>query len=130
MARQYLNPETLSSTNGRYTQVIKSGNMVFISGQIATDAAGKVVGENDVKMQARQVYKNLEAALKSVGGSLTDVVKTTTYLTKHENFAVWSPIRAEIWPANPPTSTLLIVSALAAPAFLIEVEAIAIIGDR
>ncbi len=130
MVRQYLNPETLSSTSGRYTQVVKSGNMVFIAGQIASDPTGKVVGENDVKAQARQVYKNLEAALKSVGGSLSDVVKTTTYLTKAENFPIWSPIRAEIWPSNPPTSRLLIVSALAAPAFLIEVEAIAIIGDR
>lgn len=130
MARQYLNPETLSSTSGRYTQVVKSGNMIFVAGQVSSDAAGKVVGENDVKAQARQVYKNLEAALKSVGGSLSDVVKTTTYLTRAENFPVWSPVRAEIWPANPPTSTLVIVSALASPAFLIEVETIAIIGDR
>lgn len=83
-----------------------------------------------MKAQAMQVYKNLEAALKSAGGSLADVVKTTTYLTKAENFAIWSPIRAEIWKSNPPTSTLIIVSALAAPAFLIEVEAMAIIGDR
>ncbi len=130
MARQYLNPNTLSPTRGRYTQVIKSGNMIFVAGQVSSDAAGKVVGENDVKAQARQVYKNLEAALKSVGGSFSDVVKTTTYLTKQENFQVWSPIRAEIWPTNPPTSTLLIVSGLATPAYLIEVEAIAIIGDR
>lgn len=130
MARQYLNPDTLSPTRGRYTQVIKSGNMIFVAGQVSSDAAGKVVGENDVKAQARQVYKNLEAALKSVGGSFSDVVKTTTYLTKQENFQVWSPIRAEIWPTNPPTSTLLIVSGLATPAYLIEVEAIAIIGDR
>ncbi len=130
MARQYINPETLSSTSGRYTQVIKSGNMVFIAGQVSTDAAGKVIGEGDVKAQARQVYKNLEAALKSVGGSLADVVKTTTYLTKAENFPIWSPIRAEIWTSTPPTSTLIIVSGLALPAFLIEVEAIAILGDR
>src|SRR5262249_27853328 len=106
MARQYINPETLSSTGGRYTQVVKSGNMVFVAGQVSTDSAGKTIGEGDVKAQARQVYKNLEAALKSVGGSLSDVIKTTTYLTKAENFPIWSPIRAEIWPSNPPTSTL------------------------
>ena len=130
MARTYINPGTISSPGGRYTHVVRSGNMLFISGQVSVDAAGNVVGAGDIEAQARQVYKNLEFALKAAGGSLSDIVKVTTYLTTRDSAAGIGKVRQEVWKNDPPASTLLIISGLANPAFLIEIDAIAVLSDR
>ncbi len=130
MPRTYLNPSTLASSTVRYSHVGRSGNTLYISGQVAADQAGNLVGANDIEAQSRQVYRNLEAALASAGGGLADIGKTTSYLTSRDSFQTWSKVRQEIWKGNPPASTLLIVAGLANPGYMVEVDAIAVLGDR
>lgn len=128
MAKQYINPETLSKT-GRSTQIVKIGSAIYISGQISSDESGKLIGEGDPEAQARQIYKNINHALTAVGGTMSDIVKTTIYVTNRDYFQAVGKVRQEIWKEKPPANTALVVSGLVNPAYLIEVEAIAVIEN-
>src|SRR3954462_6268413 len=83
---KFINPPGLTKPAG-YTHVVVApdGRTVYLAGQVAFDSTGQVVGKGDFKAQAEQVYQNLRRALASVGGSLGDVVKTTTYITDVNN---------------------------------------------
>lgn len=124
MPKQFISPEGLAKTKG-YSQVVKAGNLVFIAGQISMDKDGQLVGKDNVYEQAVQVYENLATALASVGGSKDDLVATTTYLVNAEHIPAVRKAREEFYGPNPPTSTMLLVSGLVSPDFLIEVESIA-----
>lgn len=125
--RSYLAPAGMPRPAG-YTQVVKVDKTVYIAGQVSVDTEGNVVGAGDPEAQVRQVWRNLEAAVQSVGGTLNDIVKTTTYVTSPEVGSAVRTVREELYRnANPPTSTLLIISALAAPAYVVEIEAIAVV---
>jgi enamine deaminase RidA (YjgF/YER057c/UK114 family) len=127
---RYINPSSLVKPTG-YTHVViaPDGRTVYIAGQVAFDSAGKVVGEGDFAAQAEQVYRNLERALQSVGGSMADLVKTTTFVTDIKHVSSLRDVRARRLSKNqPPANTLLEVSSLARPEFLIEIEAVAVLG--
>jgi 2-iminobutanoate/2-iminopropanoate deaminase len=124
-----INPPGLSKpAPGTYTHIVKSGKMLFIAGQTGTNAEGKVVGPG-MKAQVEQVYTNLLTALKSQGADLSQVVKTTTYVTSITEFR--SPevaaVRAKYVGANPPANTLVQIQQLADPAFKVEIEATAVL---
>jgi 2-iminobutanoate/2-iminopropanoate deaminase len=102
------------------------GNTIYVSGQIAYDSNGKLVGEGDMKAQTRQVFDNIKSILKSAGSGLKDIVKINTYITDGSKFMDMLAVRSEIFGNDPPASTAVVVAALAFPALLIEVEAIAI----
>lgn len=102
------------------------GNTIYVSGQIAYDPDGKLVGEGDMKAQTRQVFENIQRVLESAGSGLEDIVKITTYITDGSKFMDMLAVRSEIFGNDPPASTAVVVAALAFPALLIEVEAIAI----
>jgi reactive intermediate/imine deaminase len=124
------NPPTLSKPTG-YTHVVEvpgPAKMVFIAGQIALDKDGKVVGEGDMKAQAEQVFKNLQAALTSAGATFKDVVKMNTYMTDLSQLQVVRDVRARYFGDVAPASTLVQVVHLARPEFLIEVEVIAVVA--
>lgn len=70
---------------GRYAHVVSSGNLVWVAGQTARDASGTVVGPNDPLVQARQVYANLLTAIEAVGGTFSNYVKLTIFLTSEED---------------------------------------------
>ena len=126
MSIQHVNPGTLSKPTG-YSHVIKDGNTVYIAGQVARDRNGKTVGLGDAKAQAEQVFNNLEAALASVGGNLSDIVKANVFMTHREDIPAYREARAKyLSNDNPPVSTLILCSGLADPDFRIEIEAIAI----
>ncbi len=125
--QEYFSPETLPPTRG-YSQVVKVGSTVYIAGQVGITVDGNVVSQDDATAQARQIWRNLEAAVKSAGGALENIVKTTTYVTDIGHSAAARQVRAELFPTNPPTSTLLVVSQLASPDYLMEIEAIAVVG--
>ena len=125
--KTYLNPDTMSQPRG-FTNVVKVGNTAYIAGQVSVSRDGSVVGKGDPEAQARQIWHNLEAAVKSIGGTLNDIVKTTTYVTNINYAAAVRKVREERFPSNPPTSTLLVVAGLANPDFMIEIEAIAVVG--
>ncbi len=124
--QEYFSPETLPPTRG-YSQVVKVGNTVYIAGQVGITIDGNVVSKGDAEAQSRQIWQNLEAAVKSAGGVLENIVKTTTYVTDITHSAAARQVRAELFPTNPPTSTLLVVSQLASPDYLMEIEAIAVV---
>lgn len=115
-----------------YTPVVRAvgGATVYISGQISVDVDGRVVGAGDFAEQARQVFENLRLALASVGADFSDVVKMTTYIVDYipEHRDVLGTIRDELLEGALPASTLIGVQALAAPEYLIEIEAIAVVG--
>jgi len=99
---------------------------IYLAGQVPRDRDGNNVGKGDMRAQIRQVGQNLKAALAAAGATLADVVKTTTYVTDVDEFFRHSDVRAEIFGKEPPTSTTLVVKALAHPDFMVEIEAIAV----
>jgi reactive intermediate/imine deaminase len=107
-------------------QARQIGDTIYVSGQIAYDANGKVVGEGDMRAQTRQVFANIRSVLESAGSSLKDIVKINTYITDGSKFMEMLSARSEIFGDDPPASTAVVVAGLAFPALLIEVEAIAI----
>jgi 2-iminobutanoate/2-iminopropanoate deaminase len=123
------NPVGLSKpAPGTYTQIVKAGKLVFIAGQTATNAEGKVSGPG-MKEQVDQVFTNLLTALKSQGADFSHVVKMTTYVTSIAEFR--SPevaaVRARHVGSNPPANTLVQIQQLADPAYKVEIEAIAVL---
>lgn len=126
-----LQPEGLFASP-TYTHVVTAhaGRTVYLSGQVSAGPDGKVVGPGDLGAQTTQVMRNIETALKSVGATFADVVKITTYVVNYqpEHRAIVGAARGAFFPAGePPASTLVGVSALAAPDYLVEIEAIAVI---
>lgn len=112
-----------------YTHVVVSERRrtVYVSGQVAADSAGNVVGVGDYIAQTEQAYENLRVALAAAGATFADVTKMTVYvvgLTPPVRASI-GPVRAKFFTTAPPASTLVGVSALADPGWLIEVEAIA-----
>ena len=124
MAIERVQPEGLHRPSG-YTHVVRFGNLAFVAGQVAVDTSGGVVGVGDVEAQVAQVYENIKIALASVGADLSSLVKTTTYLTRAEDIEGARRARARLISTDLPTSTLLIITRLAHPDMLVEVEAIA-----
>jgi enamine deaminase RidA (YjgF/YER057c/UK114 family) len=131
MAIERINPAGINTPVG-YTHVVKAtgGTTVYISGQVAADAGGNVVGAGDLAAQTRQVLTNLKTALAAAGGGFGDVVKMTTFIVNYtpEMRAAYRTVRGEFVTGDLPASTLVGVQALAAPDYLIEIEAIAVIG--
>jgi 2-iminobutanoate/2-iminopropanoate deaminase len=110
---------------GPYSQAIKSGNMIFVSGQVAVNpATGELTG--DIKTQTRQVLENLTAVLTVAGVTTAEVVKTGVFLKNLDDFAAMNAIYAEYFPQDPPARSTLEVSRIPRGS-LIEIEAIAII---
>lgn len=108
-----------------YTDAVRFGNLLFISGMVGVDAEGRVIGKGDVVAQARATFSNLERILEAEGASFADVLKVTVYLRNVEDRARINPVRAEFFGDARPASTLVEVSKLVAPELLIEVEAVA-----
>ena len=128
MTTRFINPETLSKANG-YTHVVETrgGRTVYISGQIAIDSQGNIVGINDFEAQTRQVFQNVKNALEAVGMTFDQVVKLGVYVTDISNVVPLRQVRDEfVNTSEPPASTLVQVAALVRPELLVEIEAIAV----
>ena len=126
------NPPTLSKPTG-YTHVVEvtgPAKTVYISGQIALDKEGTVVGAGDMKAQAEQVFRNLQAALEAAGAKFSDVVKMNTYITDMDKAPAVREVRARYFGETAPASTLVQVVHLARPEFLLEIEVIAVVASR
>lgn len=130
MAKKVIQPKTLNDPRPRYSQgilVTKPGTLLFIAGQTASDKDGNVVGTGDIEAQAHQVFKNLGAVLKEAGGSLDNLVMTTTYITDRKYREGYNRVRTQYYKKISPTSTLVIVSGLAHPDYLIEIAGVAVL---
>jgi len=125
--REEYRVEGLPEPFSHYTDAVRAGNLLFVSGCVALDGEGQLVGEGDVVAQARQVFENIGLCLSAAGASFSDVVKVTTFLTDIADRGRINPVRQEFFGNALPASTLVEVSALVLPEFLIEVEAVAIV---
>jgi 2-iminobutanoate/2-iminopropanoate deaminase len=105
----------------------EGGQLLYISGQVARDTSGNVVGAGDMRTQARQVFENLRQVLQAAGGDFKDLMKITTYITNIANFPAVAEVRSEVFGGELPASTLIVVKSLFHPDFLIEVEGVAAI---
>jgi enamine deaminase RidA (YjgF/YER057c/UK114 family) len=108
-----------------YSHYSRQGDTVYVAGQIALDPRGELVGRGDIEAQTRQVYVNLRLVLEHVGLSLHDIVKTTVLLTDAQHIETFRTVRSEVMGDHLPSSTLLVVTGLALPDLLVEIEAIA-----
>lgn len=109
---------------GPYSQAVLLGDYVFCSGQVALDPqSGQLLG-GDIAAQTRRALFNLQAVLEFAGSSLTQVVKTTVYLTSLENFSAMNAVYAEFFSTDPPARTTVQVAGLPLGA-LVEIEAVA-----
>lgn len=115
-------PEPIS----HYTDAVRVGDLLFVSGCVPVDGDGKLVGGDDVVAQARQVFANIGAVLAAAGARFEDVAKVTVYLTDVDDRPAINPVRQEAFGAARPASTLVEVSRLAVPGARVEVDAIAV----
>jgi enamine deaminase RidA (YjgF/YER057c/UK114 family) len=118
-------PEAKPVANYKMATRRESGQLLYVSGQVAWDTNGNIVGKGDVRTQARQVFQNLRQVLQVAGGDLKDLMKITTYITKIEDFPAVAEARNEVFQGELPASTLIVVKSLFHPDFLLEVEGIA-----
>jgi reactive intermediate/imine deaminase len=127
MTRREIRVAELAEPISHYTDAVQAGDLLFVSGCIAVDGAGRLVGGDDVVAQTRQVFANLEAVLAAAGASLRDVVKVTVFLIDVADRAAVNEVRTERFGATRPASTLVEVSNLAVAGARIEIEAVALV---
>ena len=112
-----------------YTDVVRAGSLVFVSGCVAVDGEGRLVGGRDVVAQARQVHENLERCLASAGATFADVCKVTVFLRNVADREKVNTVRKEYFGASRPASTLVEVSRLVHDDYLLEIEATAVLSS-
>ena len=109
--------------------VVSEGRQVLLSGQVAWDDRRHVVGVGDMRLQAQQTFRNIQASLAAVGGEMDDVVSIVTYVTTPDGLADIHAVRTAFFSPPYPVSTLVQVAALVHPDLLIEVTAAAIVPE-
>jgi 2-iminobutanoate/2-iminopropanoate deaminase len=127
------NPDTVAAPIGSYSQSVRvetaDATWIYVSGQIAIDVGGNLVGPGDVRAQTRQVFENLKAILVANGATFADVVKIGTYLTTLGDLAGMREVRGEYLTSEPPASTAVQVVALVVPEAVIEVDVVAVVAS-
>ena len=130
---QGINPNGVWGPRGRgfnMAVVQHPGHMVHLTGQVAWDENEQIVGKGDIAVQTRQCFINIQEILKSLGGTMKDVVSLTTYFTDRAQLSVIQKVRAEIFHGGTaPVSTSVMVAALGHEDFLVELTPIAVIPD-
>ena len=125
------NPDGVAKPVGNYSHAVRvetdDATWIYISGQIANDLEGSLVGPGDLRAQTRQVFENLMAILNANGATFADVVKIGTYLTTLDDLAVMREVRSEYLTSEPPASTAVQVVALVVPDALIEIDLVAVV---
>ncbi|OLE30962.1 MAG: enamine deaminase RidA [Actinobacteria bacterium 13_1_20CM_3_68_10] len=117
-------PEPIS----HYTDAVRAGDLLFVSGCVPVDSEGKLVGGGDVVAQTRQALENVGRVLEAAGMTFADVAKVTVYLTDIDDRPRINPVRREFFGEIRPASTLVEVSRLAIPGAKVEIEAVAVVS--
>ena len=122
---KHINPGPIHAPTG-YTHVVEvqPGRVAYISGQVAIDAAGQLVGQSDIVAQTRQVLENIKAALTALGADFSSVIKLNYFAVDVARLAEIRAVRDEYLTSPPPASTFVVVKGLVRPELLIEIEAI------
>jgi enamine deaminase RidA (YjgF/YER057c/UK114 family) len=129
MKQQRIDPGWAWTKKFNLSAGVKFGDTVQLSGLVAFDSAGNIVGAGDVYAQSKQIFANIKEALASAGAEMRDVVTITTYLTDISRYGAFGKARNEAFPNGVPSSTAVSVPALIMPELLVEVTAIAVIGS-
>lgn len=122
--REEFRIEGLNEPISHYTDAVRFGNLLFISGVAPLDEAGKLVGDGDVVAQTRQVFLNLEKVLRVAHADFADVLKVTVFLTDVDDRTRINAVRQQYFGKAKPASTLIGVKELAVPGMKIEIEAV------
>ena len=125
--REEIRVSGLAEPISHFTDAVRAGNLLFVSGFVPVDGEGRLVGGDDVVAQVRQVFANLGAVLAAAGATFADVVKVTVYLTDIADRARINPVRQEVFGDARPASTLVEVSALVVPGAKVEIDAVALV---
>jgi enamine deaminase RidA (YjgF/YER057c/UK114 family) len=112
-----------------YSRAVKVGNLVEVTGTVASGDDGKVVGENDAYSQTRYIYEKIESVLKRAGASMKDVVRVRMFVTDISRWQEYGRAHSEFFKDIKPCNTMVEVRALIEPGYLIEIEATAIISE-
>lgn len=132
MAKRQITSDRIGRPVGHFSQatmIEARGRLVFISGMLAKDAQGKILGRGDIEAQTRQVCENLKAAVEAAGGTMADICRVDVYVRNMEHFDTIHKVRREYFPAPAPASTMVEVCKFTTPDALIEINAIAAIHD-
>ena len=133
MIKEVLNPNTVAKPiRPTFSQAVKVAGrtFLFISGQVSVDKYGNTVGKGDIVIQTKQVLENIRAIVEAAGGTMNDIVKITVYLVDMKYFDDVHKVRAEYFKEEPPASTLVQVSRLVSPDWLIEIDAVAVLDNK
>jgi enamine deaminase RidA (YjgF/YER057c/UK114 family) len=109
------------------SQAVRKGRVIALSGQVALDESGALVGAGDPALQSAQIFRNLERLLSKAGSGLGDVVRLTCYLTDAAHFPAYAAVKRDVFAGEAPAGTSVIVAGLLDPRFLLEVEALAVL---
>jgi enamine deaminase RidA (YjgF/YER057c/UK114 family) len=130
---QFINPPTMHKNPAFTNVVVASGTVrtIYIGGQDSVDGSGAIVGKGDFQAQARQVLTNIQAALEAAGAELRHLVKWNIYVVQGQDLRAGFQVFQRAWGVspNPPAISVLIVSGLAHPGFLLEMDAIAVVPE-
>ena len=132
MAKQQVTTERLRQPSGHFSQatVIEArGRLVFVSGMTARKPDGSIAGIGDIEAQTRQVLENIKAAMEAAGGSLDDVCRVDVYIRNMEHFDAIHKVRREYFKPPLPASTMVEVTKMVSPDYLIEISAIGVVPD-
>jgi len=127
-AKILLDPQAPRARKPAFSMGVRVGDTIYVSGHVAQDENGAVVGKGDMAAQTRHVFASIEAVLAEAGATMEDVVKITTYITDMSQYAEFSAVRAEVFPNAGMASATVAGVELVSPDFLVEVETIAVIG--
>lgn len=126
----FLNPKTMPKPAG-YSHVVEAGRMIYLSGQVALDRDGNLIGRGDFRAQATQVFENLKAGLEAAGASFKDVVKINIYVTDISQLQIFREVRDKyVNTKNPPASSMVEVRKLVREEFLVEIDAVAVLPEN
>ena len=127
MSKEEIRVDSLAEPISHFTDAVRAGGFLFVSGIVAVDRDGRLVGGDDVVAQARQVLENMRAVLEAGGCGFEDVVKVTIFLTDVDDRPLINPLRQEAFGDARPASTLVEVPRLAVEGAKIEIECVAVV---
>jgi reactive intermediate/imine deaminase len=131
MPKKQIVSDKIRQPSGHFSQatmVEAKGRMVFISGMTSRRPDGSIAGIGDIEAQTRQVCENLKAAVEAAGGTMDDICRVDVYVRNMEHFDAIHKVRREYFKAPAPASTMVEICKMTSPEYLIEINAIAVLG--